>query len=93
MENMILVLYVGVSGVRIEDIPTYVKKATENITPKTFHGEIIVIPTQSIDIRIECINPEYIVKKSLIEKHTKMINELQKELQNQMRQLKKENNG
>lgn len=92
MEELILVIYIGVQGVRNEDIPEFVRNVTKNISPTTFEGEIISIPTQSPDTRIECINPKYIIKKGLITKHTKMIKKLQEELQHQLKQLKEGNN-
>lgn len=85
---MMLVIYVGVQGVRTEDIPEFVERVSERISPTTFEGEIIVIPTQSPDTRIECINPVYITKKSLITNHTKMMEELKERLQHQLKQLK-----
>jgi hypothetical protein len=63
MEIKILVIYIGIGGIRSEDVDSYMKKVTEKITPRTFEGEIIVLPTQLLvapDTRIECINPKYI---------------------------------
>ena len=68
-ENKILVMYVGVQGIRMEDIEHFVKSITKKITPETIKGEIIVIPTQSPDTRIECINPKYITDVKLIKEH------------------------
>lgn len=91
-EIKILVIYVGVAGIRGEDIPDMVKKITEKISPSTFEGEIIVIPTQSYDTRIECINPRYVTEEKLIEEHTQMMKNLNEELQHQLNQLKDETN-
>jgi hypothetical protein len=91
METKILVIYIGISGIRSEDIDTYMKKVTKKITPITFEGEIIVLPTQLLvapDTRIECINPVYITETELIREHTEIINKLQKELQLQLEILK-----
>jgi hypothetical protein len=91
MENKILVIYIGIGGIRSEDIDTYMKNVTERITPKTFEGEIIVLPTQLLfasDIRIECINPKYITNKKLITEHTDLMNKLQEELKFQLENLK-----
>jgi hypothetical protein len=90
MENKILVIYVGVAGIRSEDIPDYVHKVATKITPTTFKGEIILLPAQSIDTRIECINPQYITEPELIKEHQEMIKKLQEALQNQLEQLKQE---
>lgn len=91
METKILVLYVGVAGIRSEDIPDYMKKVTQKISPQTFQGEIIVIPTLSPDTRIECINPKYITDVELIKEHTEIMKKLQEELQFQLNVLKVEN--
>lgn len=87
-ETKIFVIYVGVAGIRSEDIPTYVQKITKKISPQTFDGEIIVIPTQSYDTKIECINPKYITDMDLINKNTHMMKELINNLNSQIEQLK-----
>lgn len=88
MENKILVIYVGVAGIRAIDISDYVTKVSKKITPTTFEGEIILLPTQSYDTKIECINPKYITDEDLIKEHTEMMKILKEELQNQIDQLK-----
>ena len=95
MEAKILVMYIGISGIRSEDIDIYIKKVTEKITPTTFEGEIIVLPTQLLvapDTRMECINPVYITDTELVKQHTTMIKKLQEELQIQLDILKQKNN-
>jgi hypothetical protein len=95
MEAKILVIYIGIGGIRSEDIDTYMKKVTKKITPTTFEGEIIVLPTQLLvapDTRIECINPIYITDVELVKQHTIMIKKLQDELQIQLDILKQKNN-
>jgi len=92
-ENKLLVIYVGVQGVRMEDIEYFVKSITTRISPETIKGEIIVIPTQSTDTRIECINPKYISEPQLIFEHTELMKELNKNLHNQVEQLKEKENG
>ena len=88
IEKKILVIYVGVSGIRSEDISTFTNKIAAKIIPSTFVGEIIVIPVQSPNTKIECINPKYITNKNLIKEYTEMINKLQEELQHQLNELK-----
>jgi hypothetical protein len=88
MENKILVIYVGVAGIRSEDIENFVRSLSKRISPETFQGEIIIIPTQSIDTRIECINPKYITESELIQEHTEMMKKLQEQLQYQSELLK-----
>lgn len=93
MENKILVIYIGVAGIRSEDITEYSQKIVAKIMPSTFNGEVIVIPIQSYDTKIECINPKYITNEELIKKHTEMMKKLQEELQYQLEQLRAEKNG
>ena len=88
MENKILVIYVGVASIRLEDIDTYINKVMNKIMPQTFEGEIIIIPIQSSDTKIECVNPKYITDAELIIEHTEMMKKLQEALQNQLEQLK-----
>ena len=88
IENKILVIYIGVAGIRSEDIETFTQKVIKKIMPVTFQGEIISIPIQSVDTRIECINPMYIVQSQLIQKHTELIKELNEHLKYQLNILK-----
>lgn len=92
MENKIIVIYVGVAGVRLEDIPDFVQKVTAKISPQTFEGEIISIPVQSTNTTMECINPQYVTDIQLINEHTEKMKKLQELLQFQMEQLKQNNN-
>ena len=90
-ENNIYVIYVGVAGVRSEDITEYVHEISKRISPETIEGEIITIPIQAYDTRIECINPIYITEDDLILKHSKLIKELQTELNHQLKEIKEQN--
>lgn len=92
MENKILVLYIGVAGIRSEDIDTFINKVASRVVPDTFKGEIIIFPSQSTDSRIECINPKYITNKELVKEHSESMVRLIKELNNQRNLLKKEIN-
>jgi hypothetical protein len=91
--NNILVIYVGVAGIRSEDISDYINKVAARITPVTFEGEIIYLPAQSYDTRIECVNPVYITEEQLIQENTLKIKKLNEELQFQIEQLKLNKNG
>lgn len=88
MMNKILVLYVGVAMIRNIDISDYVNAVAKRTIPDTFQGEVITIPIQSVDCRIECINPEYITDDELIKEHTEMMKKLHEELQYQVEQIK-----
>jgi len=90
MEHKILVVYVGITGIRSEDIDTFVHKVVSKIVPTTFEGEIIIIPTQQLDTRIECINPKYITEPELFQEHTKLMKELQDALLEQLKIIKEE---
>ena len=90
MEHKILVVYVGIVGIRSEDIDTFVHKVASKIVPTTFDGEIIIIPTQQLDTRIECINPKYITEPELIQEHNELIKKLQDALLEQLKIIKEE---
>jgi len=92
MENKIIVIYVGVAGVRLEDIPDFVQKVTSKISPQTFEGEIISIPVQSLNTTMECINPTYITDDDLIRQHSEKMNKLHELLQFQLEQLNQNKN-
>lgn len=88
-ENKILVLYVGVGLVRSADISEYTQKVAKNIIPQTFEGEVIVIPTQQVDTRIECVNPTYVDDKGLILKHTELMKKLHENIEHYLNESKK----
>ena len=92
-EYKLIVLYAGVQGIRSEDIEEFVKKLTKRIAPTSMKGEVIIIPVQSPDTRIECINPKYITDTDLINEHTEMMKTLREHLQNQVEQVKEGKNG
>ncbi len=92
MEKKLLIVYVGVAGIRGEDIEQFVHKIASKIVPTTFEGEIIIIPTQSPDTKIECINPKYITNEELIREHTELMKTLHEELQFQIKQLRQDDN-
>ena len=88
MDNKILVIYVGVAGIRSEDIGDYTHKVADKVIPTTFQGEIIILPVQSLDTRIECINPKYITDVELVAENTALMKKLKEELQFQAEELK-----
>lgn len=87
-ETKVIVMYVGVAGIRSEDIPEFIEKVSRRISPSTVDAEIIVIPTQTTDTRVECINPIYVTEEELVKKHTNLMKELHEELEHQIKQLK-----
>jgi hypothetical protein len=95
MKTKILVIYVGIAGMRSEDVQEYVYKVAAKITPTTFEGEVIVLPTQSLpmlETRVDCINPSYITEPELIQQHTEKMKKLQEELKIQLELIKEKNN-
>ena len=90
IEHKILVVYVGVAMIRSEDIDTYVHKVASKVIPTTFQGEIIIIPVQDVNTKIECINPKYISEPELIQKHTELMKGLQEALLEQINLLREE---
>lgn len=91
IENKIFVIYVGIAGIRSEDVADYVYEIGKRIAPQSVESEIITIPSQSYETRIECINPKYITNNELIRKHSNLIDKLNIELEEQLKILKKEN--
>ena len=91
MENKIIVIYVGIAGVRSEDVSGYVSKVTKRITPESIKAEFIVIPIESTtDTRMECINPIYVTEDVLMKKHTDLMMEVDKLLQDDINRIKNE---
>ena len=90
-ESKIIVIYIGVAGIRSEDYESFIKRIAEKISPTSIGSEIITIPVNSYDTRIECINPKYITDEELVNEHTNLMNELHEELRHQINQIKEEN--
>lgn len=92
VQNKIIVIYVGIAGIRSEDIDTYIKKLSEKITPISVEGEVIFIPVQANDTKIECINPIYIKDENLINEHLELMKELNENLRTQINIIKESKN-
>lgn len=90
-EVKLLVIYVGVAGIRMEDIDGFVHRIAEKISPQTIDSEIIIIPSQSNETKIECINPKYITEIDLINENNKMMSKLNEHLNHQINIIKKDN--
>ena len=67
------------------------RKVTSRITPESIKGEVLIIPTQTYDSRVECVDPKYVTEPELIQKHTELMKELHDELAHQIENIKKEN--
>ena len=91
LENKIIVIYVGVAGIRSEDIDEYTHDVAKRIIPLSVQAEFILIPIQSFDTRMECINPKYITNDELIMKHNVLMHELSIELEHQIKNLREKN--
>ena len=92
-ESKIIVIYIGVAGIRSEDIDSYVHKIANKISPTSIEAEIITIPVNTYDVKMECINPKYITDEELVNKHTNLMKELHEELEHQIKQLREDNEG
>jgi hypothetical protein len=84
-EPKILVYYLSVKMLvdnnHSDEIEQYIYKIANKINTSTFIGEIIFIPEyDSVNSRIECINPKYITDKNLIKEHNNQIKKLNSEL-------------
>lgn len=91
MENKIYVIYLGIAGVRSADIEEFKSQIIGRIIPESVEGEFIVIPTESNETRLVCINPLYITEEKLIEEHTTQMIELNQLLSIEVEELKKKN--
>lgn len=80
----ILVFYISVKNIEPINIADYMRESYETICPKTFKGEVIFLPTNLDESRVEMINPVYITDKNLILKHELMMEELNNNIKNQI---------
>ena len=87
-ENKVYVIYLGVAGIGGNDIEDFREKVTSRIAPATVKGEILVIPVNSYETRMECIDPVYITDEDLVKKHTELMKELHDELDHQIKQIR-----
>ena len=79
-ENLILVYYISVAKVVVDQIPEYVNRVMERIQSNSLGvGEIIVIPIMG-ETKIECINPKYITDEELIKKNILLMDQLHERL-------------
>ena len=97
MENtkLILIYYISTFGLENnEEIETFFHKLRDKIAAQSISedSEIIFLPVIG-ESRIECINPKYITDSDLIKKHERAMSELHGHLNNQIEQIKTENNG
>ncbi len=90
MESKILVFYIGIASINLDDVQEYIQKISKKITPETFNGEIIIIPTHTYDTKVECINPKYITDKELIQEHENLMKQLNYNLHEQLKITKNE---
>lgn len=87
-ESKIFVIYIGIAGIRSEDIESYVKKITDKIVPHVENSQIITIPTQSYETKMVCINPKYITNEKLIKEHELLMEDLINVLKYEVENLK-----
>lgn len=90
MDNLILVYYISINGIRTEDIQRYMEEVSTKISAKSIKvAEIIFIPVQG-ETRIECINPKYITDEELIREHRLKMDILNENLNSNIKSIKKE---
>lgn len=92
MENGFYVVYVGISNIEPNEIEEYVRRVTKAIIPPDLDGNVVVIPVNTENTRIECINPKYITNDDLVKQNTMLLFELNYELQKQIKLIKNEEN-
>lgn len=82
--NKTYVLYIGTKNVRSSDIAEYVEKITKKLLPIPLPEEatILVLPTDTTENRLECIDPLYITDENLIFKHNTLLAELNINIKN-----------
>lgn len=82
-KKKILVFYIDVRMVDVEDIGEFMSKIGENIVPENIEAEAIMIPIYG-DTRVECIDPVYVKDRNLIKKHERLMAELHEHINNQI---------
>ncbi len=87
-DKLILVYYISINHINVDDIPEYMKGVMNRIgaTSITENSEVIAIPVYG-ETKIECINPKYITDSGLIKQHERTMSKLHEKLKNQMEQL------
>ncbi len=78
------VLYIGTKNVRSCDIGEYVERITKILLPIPLPEEatVLVLPTDTTENRLECIDPVYITDENLIFKHNTLLAELNMNIKN-----------
>lgn len=78
------VLYIGTRNIRSSDITEYVEKIVDKLLPIPLPEEstVLVLPTDSTENRLECIDPIYITDENLILKHNILLAELNMNIKN-----------
>ena len=89
-DKLTIVLYIGVGHIRSADINDYLNSVAARVVPNIENAEVIVIPVDGVNTRVECINPKYITDQELIQKHTNLMYEINNELQKQLNLIKNE---
>ena len=85
----ILVFYISITGIRSEDIESFMGRVSKKIVPN-IDAEAIIIPVEG-QTRVECINPVYIRDTELIKKHERLMAELHEHITYNIELTKKEN--
>lgn len=78
------VLYIGVRNIRTSDIDDYIERITYKLFPINVpeNSTVLVLPTDTTENRLECIDPIYITNEDLIFKHNTLLVELNINIKN-----------
>ena len=69
IHKLILVYYIDVRNISVDDMQIYVRKIMNKISLESPDiGEIIALPIMG-ETKVECINPKYITEPELIREH------------------------
>jgi hypothetical protein len=84
MEDLILVVYIGIKNVPPPELDNFINRVVDIMESNPNHPLTYYIPVQEQDSRMECLNPRIISKEELIstkktlEEITKILEELKK---------------
>lgn len=100
-EKKTYVFYLGIGSIgsideynlNLKDYIETIKKSFLKIMGEDFNDNFIIIPTNGIENKLECINPLYITKTDLIKKHENIMKKLHNDLNNELNDIKEKKNS
>jgi hypothetical protein len=95
MDNIILVLYLGVEGLTPSEVEVHATSIGKTLFPeetmKKLNAVSFIIPVLSKDTRLECINPTLITDEEVKRQHRLKLDELNEHLTHFIEQYQKPN--